>query len=204
MRIAGLDPLLCCALRLALNPCLRKGLVDGSGLGHRTSRSLAKGLNMAEALPELGPAILRRNLHKGRSRAARSARRRLVCNHCGRTLVASKDCSGRLLSEGGLRQLKPMPLQVWHVIHGWLQPQCHLCVHASVLTIKATKNRRPFAMIEAPIDGFSLTLALGAGKLKGARHATQAIAHKAPNDIRVKAKLEVPLSMLLERAVGTH
>ena len=77
-------------------------------------------------------------------------------------------------------------------------------VHASVLAVKATKNRRPIAKIEVPIDGFSLTLALGAGKLKGAGHATQAIARKAPDDIRVKAILEVPLSTLLERAVGAH
>ncbi len=65
IRIEDLELLLCCALRLALKPCLRMGLVEGSGLGHRTSRTHELGLRLAQAVPKLGPAFLRRNLHKG-------------------------------------------------------------------------------------------------------------------------------------------
>ena len=52
------------------------------------------------------------------------------------------------------------------------------------------------------MDGLYLMLALGASKFKGAGHATQASARKAPNDVGVQARLKMPRSMLLERAVS--
>ena len=77
-------------------------------------------------------------------------------------------------------------------------------VHAGVLTTKATKSTRPIVDIEVPVDGFRFKLALGAGKLEGAGLETQMVACKAPDNDRVEARLKVPLSMLLERAVGSH
>ena len=76
--------------------------------------------------------------------------------------------------------------------------------HAGVLTAKATKNTRPIVNIEVPVDGFSLKLATGAGKLEDAGFETQMVARKAPNNIRIRARLKMPLNMLLERAVGAH
>ena len=77
-------------------------------------------------------------------------------------------------------------------------------VHAGVLTTKATKNTRPIVDVEVPVDGFSLELALTAGKLKGTGLETQEVPSKAPNDTRVETRLKMPPSMLLERAVGSH
>ena len=61
---------LCCTLRLAPVPCLRKGLLGGSGLGHLASPVQDLVCELAEIPPGLEPAPLRRNLHIGRSLAA--------------------------------------------------------------------------------------------------------------------------------------
>ena len=111
MRIEGLALCLCCALRLVPVPRLRKGLVVGSGLGHLTSKARELGSEMADTLPELELAALRKYLHRGRSLAELAARRRLLSSQCGR-LVLPEVWSVRLLSEGGLRHLKPTPLHV--------------------------------------------------------------------------------------------
>ena len=132
MRIEGLALCLCCALRLVPAPRLRKGLVVGSGLGHLASKARELGSEMADTLPEPVLAALRKNLHKGRSLAELAARHRLLSSQCER-LVLPEVWSVRLLSEGGLRHLKPTPLQVWHVIQGRPQPQCHLVLmHVSL------------------------------------------------------------------------
>ena len=85
MRINGKVLCLRCTC-LLLPPRLRKCLVAGSGLGHLASRALVSRAVGADALPELGQAILRRNLHKGRMLAILVALRRLVVSQCGRRL----------------------------------------------------------------------------------------------------------------------
>ena len=97
----------------------------GSGLGHLASRALVLRAVGADALPELGHGTLRRNLHKGRMLPVLVALRRLVVSQCGRRLE-TEAWSERLLREGGLRHLKPTPLQVLQVIQGKPHPQSHL------------------------------------------------------------------------------
>ena len=65
MRIEAGALCLCCTC-LWLQPRLRVCLMAGSGLGHLASRALMLRAMGADALPELGLATLRRNLHKGR------------------------------------------------------------------------------------------------------------------------------------------
>ena len=76
------------------------------------------------------------------------------------------------------------------------------CVHACKLAVRTAQGRRLIINIDVPMDGIYLMLALGACKFKGAGHATAASARKAPNDVRVKARLKMPRSVLLERAVS--
>ena len=125
MRTEGQVVCLCCALRLLPPPCLRRGLVVGSGLGHLTSKEREHCPMVAEVLPELEEANLRMNLHNGRSLAELRTRRRLVSNQCGR-LELLRVVSVCLFSESGLRHLKPTPLQDWQVVHGTPHEQCHL------------------------------------------------------------------------------
>ena len=124
MRIEGKVLCLCCTC-LLLPPRLRICLVAGSGLGHLASRALVLRAVGADTLPDLGHGTLRRNLHKGRMLAVMVALRRLVVSQCGRRLETEAR-SERLLREGGLRHLKPTPLQALQVIQGEPDLQSHL------------------------------------------------------------------------------
>ncbi len=119
-----------------------------------TSRVLALRTEWAEALPELGHAALRRNLHSGRTLADLVALRRLVINQCGR-IVLPVAWSERLLGESGLRHLKPIPLHDLQVIQGTPHPHSHLvlmqeCVqlaHRIPEALLSTKRLREIALV---------------------------------------------------------
>ena len=53
------------------------------------------------------------------------------------------------------------------------------------------------------MDGISYVLALWAHKFKGAGHTSHTIARESPNDVRLHARLKMPLGMLLEGAIRT-
>ena len=152
MRIEGKVLCLCCTC-LLLPPRLRICLVAGLGLGHLASRALVLRAVGADALPELWHATLQRKLHKGRMLVVVVALRRLVVSQCGRRLET--EVWSERLREGGLRHLKPTPLQVLQVIQGKPHPQsnlvfmeeCGQSVHRMPVALLSTKRLRERALM---------------------------------------------------------